>query len=247
MDQNLVRPCPVCGEAIPPRTHGGGNPKLFCSEKCRKKQAEAKRYQRKKAGLSLPATPKKPPAPDRHCAECGCILLQIKRRFCGQTCWQASHNREYRARTLARLEAFNATRCCITCGGSMLGRERTAKYCSKNCLWAANAKKNSARKVAAAAKWARENPERHRAHMSAIHRRRKRCQPPWLTTEHKQQIFELFLEAKHLSHDTGVQHEVDHIHPLNGKGFCGLHVPWNLQILTKAENRAKSNKLSEAA
>ncbi len=38
------------------------------------------------------------------------------------------------------------------------------------------------------------------------------------------------------------RYEVDHYYPLNGKEFCGLHAPTNLQILTRHENRVKYNK-----
>jgi hypothetical protein len=36
---------------------------------------------------------------------------------------------------------------------------------------------------------------------------------------------------------------VDHIDPLRSDILCGLHVPWNLRVITQEQNLAKSNKV----
>ena len=65
------------------------------------------------------------------------------------------------------------------------------------------------------------------------------CVPPWLTDEHLDAMQWFYDEARRLTKETGISHIVDHICPLNGAHSCGLHVPWNLQVLTDAANKRK--------
>lgn len=72
----------------------------------------------------------------------------------------------------------------------------------------------------------------------------KRAQTPkWLTKEHKQQIDEYTKQVRALNKEHGKRaYHVDHIIPLKNDNVSGLHVPWNLQILTASENSSKNDK-----
>lgn len=67
--------------------------------------------------------------------------------------------------------------------------------------------------------------------------------PSWLSKEQIQEIDELYEIAKIFKIYTGLSYHVDHIVPLNNKLVCGLHVPWNLQILEEKDNLKKNNRL----
>ena len=49
--------------------------------------------------------------------------------------------------------------------------------------------------------------------------------------------------ANRISECVGIKHHVDHVLPLAGDGFTGLHVPWNLQVIPATINLRKGNKL----
>jgi len=92
-------------------------------------------------------------------------------------------------------------------------------------------------------KYKTQNPELYKALNSVRKRRHKNATPKWITPEQKLAMRNLYLKAQELSKIAGQRYVVDHIIPLISESVCGLHVPWNLRVITQEENLKKSNKL----
>ena len=71
--------------------------------------------------------------------------------------------------------------------------------------------------------------------------------PDWLTQEQLEDIKNFYWLAQDLKLVTGETYHVDHIVPLKGKSICGLHVPWNLQVLPADINLSKGNHYANDA
>ena len=93
-------------------------------------------------------------------------------------------------------------------------------------------------------KYRKANPEK--VNFLTAKRRAAKLQriPKWLTKSDWIEIRWAYTEARRLTKLTGIQHEVDHIIPLQGKKVSGLHCPQNLQILTSQANKEKSDSFT---
>lgn len=90
--------------------------------------------------------------------------------------------------------------------------------------------------------WAAKLPQHIRTSLQAERNATKvMATPPWMTKQDRADIAAVYAESASKSSSTGVAHEVDHIIPLRSRSVCGLHVAWNLRVITARENRSKSN------
>lgn len=81
--------------------------------------------------------------------------------------------------------------------------------------------------------WLKKHPRRDYIEQCVL------ATPPWVS--HKD-MMALHAEKLRRTEATGIEHVLDHIIPLKHAYVCGLNVPWNIQIITRRQNAAKSNK-----
>ena len=101
-----------------------------------------------------------------------------------------------------------------------------------------------------------ENRDKINADVAKRKARKLRACPDWLTQEQHSAIEQIYSKAQKLTKETGIPYHVDHIVPLKGKSYdlgtkrmrhtiSGLHVPWNLQVVSEEENLSKGCRYSE--
>jgi len=95
-------------------------------------------------------------------------------------------------------------------------------------------------------KWRTKNT--HKVNAIEGKRRAAKMQrtPTWLSQKQLDEIEAFYEQSTQISESTGIKHHVDHIIPLQGEIVSGLHVPWNLQVISAFNNLSKHNKFEGA-
>lgn len=91
--------------------------------------------------------------------------------------------------------------------------------------------------------WVRENKDKNCAKAANYRTRKLHASPPWLTEQDYKDIQTEYSLAQWTSSVMNTPYHVDHIVPLKGKKVCGLHVPWNLQVIPAILNIKKGNRI----
>ena len=136
---------------------------------------------------------------------------------------------------------------CIECS-----KKRTNKWRQKNKnkikqYWSKWVKDNKEHRQQYQKQYMRLHQQNNKAYWNARNSQRRaqklKATPAWLNTDYAWMIEEIYELCQLRSKVTGVDHHVDHIVPLKGKTVCGLHVPWNLQVIPWYDNLTKRNNL----
>lgn len=110
-------------------------------------------------------------------------------------------------------------------------------------VWNANYREKNKKQINANQKrWRENNKGKKNADTALRFAAKMQRTPKWLTKEQKQEIKQFYVMASELEKVFPWTQCVDHIVPLRGKDVCGLHVPWNLQILSAKDNMEKGNR-----
>lgn len=127
---------------------------------------------------------------------------------------------------------------------SAAGQEAKRAYYArnKNEVVARAAARPHAEKARHQKAWKVANPDWVLADNKVRRRKHRTATPPWVSPAQRIEMRRMYQMAIAMTKTTGERYVVDHIVPLRSEVVCGLHVPWNLRVITQEENLAKSNK-----
>lgn len=153
-------------------------------------------------------------------------------------------------------ERLTTSGCCIVCS-SERGKQwrknnkdrvkrRDAlyyqKYKPKKIEYANEYRNKFPERVALSCKNWRANNKHKRAHNEQRRQAAKiSATPGWLSKSDYDWMDKIYYQAQFSSSKYSIDINVDHIIPLRGKNVCGLHVPWNLRLVSRSYNSSKNN------
>lgn len=92
---------------------------------------------------------------------------------------------------------------------------------------------------AAGREYMKANGDKRAASLAKYRAAKLQATPKWASPDAMKAIYK---ESRRLTVSTGIKHHVDHVIPLVSNEVCGLHVEWNLKIITARENQVKGNR-----
>lgn len=162
---------------------------------------------------SFSAHPKGKHGKQPRCKSC-CTELSLARYYADPEAARVKRKAHY-ARTAERSRAY-----------SLAWYQANKAQALKSCKdWVSRNKEKAAE---IKLRWKQRNIGYTKAKVAERRASVKRATPAWLSAADRASICAVYEMAARVSACLGTPHHVDHIHPLNGAGLCGLHVPWNL-------------------
>lgn len=137
---------------------------------------------------------------------------------------------------------FTSSKVCTECHKERC-KERSSSDAAKQ-YWSDYKKANKESVGEYKKQWLEKNKAKTRMYSATRRSAKLQRTPEWLNDGEKFEIECVYRYASCLR-NVGLDYEVDHITPLQGDRVSGLHVPWNLRVISMQMNRSKGNKHHE--